>query len=92
MYNYKTAGTVQCLVELLDDDHTQVRLHGVRKLAQMGSGARPAVPALCHAARDRSHKVRRAAVEALEQVTSRPATRKESFLSIILRALSAWAA
>lgn len=78
----ESSATVECLVELLGDEHTQVRLHGVRKLAQMGPVSRPAVAALCHAARDRSRKVRHAAVQALDGVML-PA-RKQGWLGWLL--------
>ncbi|MBM4068317.1 MAG: hypothetical protein FJ271_05155 [Planctomycetes bacterium] len=60
--------TIQCLVELLGSDHTLLRMHGVRTLAQLGPVARPALAALSHATRDRNRKVRRAAAEALASV------------------------
>lgn len=59
MFSQVLSPTIQCLVKLLDDDSTQVRLHGIRKLTQLGSISRPAAAALGDAIRER--KVHQAA-------------------------------
>jgi HEAT repeat protein len=60
--------TITALVQKLGDPEPAVRLKAIRDLGRLGKAARPAVPALAQAVRDRTAGIGPRAAQALAQI------------------------